>query len=67
MSEPSPAEILLDHIMKCTDAKAAVVVDGNADEVISRMMDAGWILDERVDIIEGKRIRFLTVPGAWHV
>lgn len=63
-SEPSDAEVLVSHLIECTDAKAAIVVDGSADDVIAMMIAAGWMLDSRVDLVSGKRIRFLVAPAA---
>ncbi|HET9893739.1 MAG TPA: hypothetical protein VFQ44_02285 [Streptosporangiaceae bacterium] len=57
------AEIIAEHLAECTDAKAAIVVDGSADDIIEQMTAAGWTLDERVDYVAGKRIRFIRVPG----
>jgi hypothetical protein len=59
----SGADILVDHITRCTEADAVVVVDGSADDVIARMTAEGWTLEERVDHVAGKRIRFLHPPG----
>lgn len=56
------ADRLVEHVAECTGAQAMVVVDGNADEIVTRMVEAGWTLDERVDLVEGKRIRFLIPP-----
>lgn len=61
--EVTGADILVEHIKECTDAQAAIVVDGSADEVIDRMGEAGWLLEERTDYIAGKRIRFLKPPS----
>lgn len=60
--EMSPAEVVAEHIAECTDAQAAIVVDGNADEIVQRLQEAGWGISERVDIVAGKRIRFMTLP-----
>ena len=56
------AQEIAAHLRDCTDAQAALVCDGNADEVVARMVAAGWKLRERVDFIGGKRIRFLEIP-----
>jgi hypothetical protein len=58
----SGADILAEHMAECTDAKAAIVVDGSADEIVARLLAAGWTMDERVDHVAGKRIRFLRTP-----
>jgi hypothetical protein len=63
MDDPNPADVVVEHLRDCTDAKAAVVVDGSADQIIDRMVAAGWELAERVDVVAGKRIRFLRAPG----
>ena len=58
------AQAVADHLVNCTDAKAAIVVDGNADFEVARLLAAGWILQERVDYVAGKRIRFMSPPGS---
>ena len=64
MSAPvSGPETVAEHLANCTDAKAAIVVDGSADDVIAQMTAAGWTLEERVDHVAGKRIRFLKMPA----
>lgn len=60
--EENPADAVADHVAECTDARAAIVVDGSADDVVARMIAAGWTLEERVDLVGGKRIRFLQAP-----
>jgi hypothetical protein len=57
------AEILVEHLTECSDAKAAIVVDGSADDIVAEMVAAGWTLAERVDHVAGKRIRFLQAPA----
>jgi hypothetical protein len=63
MSKQSGAEMLVEHIKDCTDAQAVVVVDGSADDIITRMVADGWVLRDRIDRIAGKRIRFMEPPG----
>jgi len=58
------AEEMVEHLTGCTDAGAAIVVDGNADEVVAGLVAAGWTLRERVDLIGGKRIRYLDTPDS---
>jgi hypothetical protein len=58
----NPADVLVEHMAECTDAKAAIVVDGNADEIVDRLVEAGWTLQDRVDVLVGKRIRFMSPP-----
>lgn len=60
--ERTGADVVVDHMVQCTDAKAAIVVDGNADDIVARLVAAGCVLRERTDYVAGKRIRFLEVP-----
>lgn len=60
---PTGADALVEHLTECTDASAAIVVDGNADDIVARMIAAGWSLRERVDLVAGKRVRFLEPPA----
>jgi hypothetical protein len=62
MEPENAAGLVAQHLANCTDAQAAIVIDGNGDDVVAKMIEAGWTLSERVDIISGKRIRFLEVP-----
>lgn len=57
----TPAEILAEHVAGCTGADAAIVVDGNADSVIEALVADGWELTDRVEYVEGKRIRYVRV------
>lgn len=59
----SGAEILVRHLVECTPARAAIVIDGNGDDTVQKLVDAGWVLRERVDHVAGKRIRFLELPA----
>jgi hypothetical protein len=61
--EDGPAEAVVEHLAECTGAKAAIIVDGSADEVIARLTAAGWGVSDRMDYVGGKRIRYITVPG----
>jgi uncharacterized protein YbjT (DUF2867 family) len=61
--ERSAADLVAEHMAECTDAKAAIVVDGSADEIVAQLAAAGWTLRSRVDHVLGKRIRFLSPPG----
>jgi metallophosphoesterase superfamily enzyme len=58
------AQVVVDHLTQCTDADAAIVVDGNADPEIAQLLAAGWTIEERVDFVAGKRIRFLHPPAS---
>ncbi len=59
----NPAEVVAEHLSNCTPAQAAIVVDGNADNIIASLTAAGWKLSDRVEYIGGKRIRYVTVPS----
>jgi hypothetical protein len=55
---------LVEHLRDCRKADAALVVDGNADDVIANLLAAGWTWSTRqTDYIGTKRIRYLTPPG----
>jgi len=58
----SGADILLDHITRCTGADALLVVDGSADDTITQLLAAGWTLDEGSEVVAGKRIRTVHPP-----
>jgi len=58
----NPVTALVDHLAECTDAKAAIVVDGNADGVVSSLVAGGWELSDRVEYVNGKRIRYVSIP-----
>jgi hypothetical protein len=60
----TPAETVAEHLKQCAHARAAIVVDGNADAIIARMLAAGWTWSERhTELIGGKRIRYLSPPA----
>lgn len=59
----SGADLVLDHIANCTDVGALVVAQsGSLHEQVAEMVADGWTLDDRVDYVAGKRIRYLTPP-----
>ena len=58
----SQADAIVEHLTECTEADAVLVVDGNADDIVTRMVAEGWTLRERIDLVVGKRIRFLEPP-----
>jgi hypothetical protein len=58
-----PAGTVAEHAARCLGVDAAIVVDGNADEIIERLVAAGWTLDTRVDQLAGKRIRTVVPPA----
>jgi hypothetical protein len=58
------AEALVEHLVECRDVTAAVVVDGNADELVAKMLAEGWTF-EGTEHVEGKRVRYLVPPPGW--
>jgi hypothetical protein len=40
-----------------------LVVDGSADEMIAQLIGAGWVLEEGVEVVHGKRIRMMRPPA----
>lgn len=52
---------LVSHLRSCRKTDAAVVVDGNADELVSALIEQGWTYGG-VEFIAGKRVRYLTPP-----
>jgi hypothetical protein len=58
------AEELADHLKNCRGVDAAIVADGNADELVARMIAEGWRY-EGVEYVEGKRVRYLVPPPGW--
>jgi hypothetical protein len=63
LRKPSAAEVLADHLAHCTQADAAIVVDGSADELLAEMLAAGWTWDGTAEYMLGKRVRYLTPPA----
>lgn len=57
MENDSMAEIL-ETVRQNSDA-AIVMESGSADELIESFLKQGWSLQEKVDLIGGKRIRYL--------
>lgn len=55
------ADRLVDHLVDCRDAGAAIVVDGNGDGVVATLIAAGWTYGG-TEHVEGKRVRYLTPP-----
>jgi hypothetical protein len=54
-----------EHVDGCS---AALVVDGNADEIITRLLAEGWTLVDRPSVhCAGKRVRYLQPPTDWTV
>lgn len=58
------AQRLVDHLVECREVDAAVVVDGNADELVAKMVAEGWTF-EGTEYVEGKRVRYLVPPPGW--
>jgi hypothetical protein len=59
----SDADVMVEHLAECAAVDAAIVVDGNADEIVAGLVAAGWTLRDRVDRVAGKRVRFLEPPS----
>jgi hypothetical protein len=55
------AEELVEHLKECRKVDVAVVKDGNADDLVARMIAEGWTYDG-VEYVAGKRVRYLTPP-----
>jgi hypothetical protein len=65
--QDGPAQALADHLAECTGADAAVVADGNADDIVASLIAAGWTLDDGAEFIAGKRIRMMHPPPDRHI
>lgn len=59
--ERDGAEALVEHLKECRQVDAAIVADGNADELVTRLISEGWTY-EGVEYVEGKRVRYLVPP-----
>lgn len=57
----SPAQKLADHLAVCRGVDAALVADGNVDDLVARMIADGWRYTG-VEYVEGKRVRYLKPP-----
>lgn len=62
--EKTGAEALAEHLVECREVDAAVVVDGNADELVAKMLAEGWTYGG-VEYVQGKRVRYLAPPPGW--
>lgn len=48
------------------DTQAALVVDGSADKIITRLLAEGWTWADRPTVhCTGKRVRYLHPPKEW--
>jgi hypothetical protein len=54
-------EALVEHLKECRQVDAAIVADGNADELVASLIEQGWTY-EGVEYVEGKRVRYLVPP-----
>lgn len=54
-------EALVDHLKHCREVDAAIVMDGNADELVAGLLAQGWTY-EGVEYVGGKRVRYLVPP-----
>lgn len=55
-------EDLAEHLSQCRAVDAAIVVQGSADEVVSRLLAEGWTY-EGVEYLGDKRVRYLVPPS----
>lgn len=62
-------EQLLEHLTQCRQVDAAIVQDGNADQMVAALIARGWRY-EGVEHVAGKRVRYLVPPERdarrWH-
>lgn len=62
MTDPAAGvDALVSHLTECRKVDAVIAADGNADDLVSRMIADGWTYDG-VEYVAGKRIRYLTPP-----
>lgn len=61
MDELDGPEALVEHLKECRQVDAAIVADGNADELLARLIGEGWTYDG-VEYVAGKRVRYLVPP-----
>jgi len=61
------ADLFAEHVRDRTPADAAIVFDGNADQIVADLTEAGWTLSDRTDLVGGKRIRFLSPPPGQNI
>jgi hypothetical protein len=54
-------EALVEHLKHCREVDAAIVADGNADELVASLIEQGWTY-EGTEYVEGKRVRYLVPP-----
>lgn len=59
--ENTGADALVEHLVECRQVDAAIVANGNADELVARLIEDGWTY-EGVEYVEGKRVRYLVPP-----
>ncbi len=58
------AAAVAEHLAECSPASAVVVMqDGSADEMVAGLLADGWVLEDRVDRVAGKRIRYVRPPA----
>lgn len=65
MTGPDPyqdgASALVEHLAQCRGVDAAIVADGNADDLVDQLLTQGWTY-EGVEYVAGKRVRYLVPP-----
>lgn len=52
---------LVKHLIECRKVDAAIVQDGDADDLVARLIADGWTY-EGVEYVAGKRVRYLIPP-----
>ncbi len=62
-NENSGAVVHAGHLKNCVKADAAIVVDGNGDDVVTTLLREGWTWDGNTETVAGKRIRNLVPPA----
>lgn len=66
-SKEEALDNLIEHLKECVKADAVIAADGNADEIVQSMLDAGWTWDGKVEVVSGKRIRVLSPPPGIYI
>lgn len=58
------ARVLLEHLTTCHPVGAVIAIDGNGDDMVARMLAAGWTWTPgtQTELVAGKRVRYLTPP-----
>jgi hypothetical protein len=64
MAEPtaSAPDAMVAHLTECRKVDAAIVIDGNGDDVVATLLAAGWTYSGE-EHVAGKRVRYLVPPA----